>query len=690
MKCNSYAQENEYTFSLYTQDGENYKPIEGTKFVITDLDENPVKGIDGEIIGNLEIINGKEQYTLTSDESGYIRANIPKGSYKAIEVKANERYKFEEDENNRTYYFSIESQTKTCENEWIQDVKGYLWNSMVSVVGTKEGNIVSVGTIMEYSDNITGKNYDGVDLNGDGVIDETSSGDNDGIIVSYDKNGNLLWSETFGGIYDDKFEKIIKTQDEGYVIIGQTSSPVVYLNGSMIQELSRENYDTKGKDGFILKVNSEGKYEWAVRIGGNLDDKITDISESENGDLYIIGDYESEKMNFYDYNVKKSIKGFVKNIGEQNMFVAKYTSKGEFLWCKEISGNDYIEACKIEWYSEGITLAFNYIGSVNFKDKVYQGESLEEMKGMIIRMSLDGDFVWNYDICAIAKNWYDTKNYVKISSIAVSKENEIIVATNCTGKIQAREYAQDEYNDIFTNEYSGICVNIIKLSENGKFVKNIYNMQTDGGSSKNAIVIKNTDIKWTSDDNIIMSGYYCISKTIDVDRDGNTSGNLDFVESSTTSPNGYFIKMNKDGKVEFSDCLYKNERIGSNIGYVNSVCEINGEKIVAVGSYEWKTCTTRNYYEKYSQEKYTTNIKGNLNSFIIYENYQREDEEFLIPCEIIVNNYKKETISPEDYYELPVTGSKERTIIMYLSISLIYIGLYLINYATYKNRKGEV
>ena len=280
----------ENTFILYNQDGESYTPIEGTKFVITDLEGKNVFDVNGQIVGELENINGKELYVLTTNNNGKVSVNLPKGNYKAIKVYENEAYILEENEEHRTYYFDIETYEED-KNEWINGIRGYSWNDIKSTIKTSNNQIVSVGSVSEYSKDVTGEFFDGVDLDNDENIDQKSNGQKDGIIVFYNDKGKYIKSAILGGEDDDSCNQIIQTNDGGYIIIGYVSSTKVTLNGKIIPKLSKNNYDVKGKDGFILKIKSDGEYEWAIRLGGNLNDEIIKITECENGDLGIVGNF---------------------------------------------------------------------------------------------------------------------------------------------------------------------------------------------------------------------------------------------------------------------------------------------------------------------------------------------------------------------------------------------------------------
>ena len=89
-----------------------------------------------------------------------------------------------------------------------------------------------------------------------------------------DKNGNLEWSKRYGGADWDFGNKIIKSKinPNNFYVVGQTY-----------------NYGSVNGDGFVLKINSFGDSLWMKTYGGNLEDKLEDIIQSEDGKLFCIG-----------------------------------------------------------------------------------------------------------------------------------------------------------------------------------------------------------------------------------------------------------------------------------------------------------------------------------------------------------------------------------------------------------------
>lgn len=634
--------ENEPIFTLYKEDGETFNPIEGTKFVITDLEGKNVIGTDGKVVGDLENIEGIDYYVLTTDKKGYIKANLPKGLYKAIEIYAKEGYILEQEEKNRTYYFEIGLQDFDI-NDWIQGVRGYSWNYINSSIGNKKGGIIAVGSISEYEPEVTGGFYNGIDLNSDGIIDEISEGENDGIIISYDENGNYLWSETFGGIYDDCCKQIIQTKDGGYVVIGYISSPVIYLNGKIITDLSKSNYNVANKDGFILKINENGEYEWGTRIGGTLDDEIVKVMEVDDGNIYIIGNFQSDMLNLYEYNSNYKVVNNLKNKGEVNSFIASYSVTGKHNWSKGITGDNYIDICDITQVENNIAVAVNYKGTANLDQNKCNSSYLPDYENaIIINYSMEGRLNWFYDMYSAQSNMYSNYKYIRANSITKTKNNDLIVAISYTDVVKGREDETSEYSTICKSGINGIVSNLIVLSSKGKFIKDLYKLNSQiPGYMENSVMVFN-DVTSTSNNEILLGGYYYSNREIDVDKDGSYQEKYDFKCSSGLSSNGFIIKLDLNGIVNFSDCMNGNNAKVYASSQIVSVNESKDGKIVAGGNFFWNTLTTKNFYNRHSgkdmsKEYYLTKV-GNVDGFVFYET---ENVEILKPEKITVNNYKK-------------------------------------------------
>ncbi|MBE8725374.1 T9SS type A sorting domain-containing protein [Flavobacterium hungaricum] len=108
---------------------------------------------------------------------------------------------------------------------------------------------------------------------------EKSYGNMDYWIVKLDKLGVVEWQKTYGGSYADVLRSMEQTKDGGYILGGYSNSP------------QSGNKTEAGKgigDYWIIKINGTGSIEWQRTYGGNGDNQLYVIHQTED-DGYIVG-----------------------------------------------------------------------------------------------------------------------------------------------------------------------------------------------------------------------------------------------------------------------------------------------------------------------------------------------------------------------------------------------------------------
>lgn len=89
-------------------------------------------------------------------------------------------------------------------------------------------------------------------------------------VISSDEK--LGWDKTFGGSNDDYLRSFIQTDDDGYVIAGETSS-----------------YGTGKADIWIIKIDSKGNKLWDKTFSGIDDDWIYSLIQTDDGGYAVVG-----------------------------------------------------------------------------------------------------------------------------------------------------------------------------------------------------------------------------------------------------------------------------------------------------------------------------------------------------------------------------------------------------------------
>lgn len=213
---------------------------------------------------------------------------------------------------------------------WDKTYGGEKWDRAQSIIETKDGGYLIVGTSDSYSKDNKGINdawIFKIDKKGNKVWEKTYKGNNNGIvnsvietedgyvmagftgsygdydvwIIKIDKNGNEIWNKTFNIKDIDKTTSLLETKD-GYIIAGYT-----------------EPHEGDNCDIWIMKIDKNGNKIWNRMYGGSDWDQTESIIKTKNG--FIIA-----------ANTRSHGKG------GNNIWIIKIDKNGDKIWDKVIGG----------------------------------------------------------------------------------------------------------------------------------------------------------------------------------------------------------------------------------------------------------------------------------------------------------------------------------------------------------------
>ncbi len=515
-------------FKLVKKDAETKRPIANVKFAIYNVDqgEQPAKNSKGEIIGKREIIDGKEYYTLSTNENGEITADLIEGLYKAVEVQAPEKY----DISNGIHYFGIGTSREGKSNliaKWgnLASQSDQKANYYHSVAEMSDGGYVVIGSFENKE----------LDLGNEIII--KNQGNYDGMIIKYNEEGIAQWAKVIGGFEYDEISSISETNDGGFIIGGNFRSSSIDLgNGRYLNNIG-------DMDGMVIKYDANGEVEWEKVIGGYGYDEIKSVSETVNGD-YIVGG------NFYSDEVDLGNGVILKNQCEDNcsdVMLIKYNSKGETLWTGTIGGNDSEEIKAVKGTKDGgfIIGGFFHSNEINLENgMILKNHSTENADGMIIKYDQEGEIEWAN---SVGGNEYD-----EISSIAETTDEEYVAVAYISGEVNL------ENGEVLGNNTNG-CAIIIRYTKSGKIKTSTY-IESDNSLDINSVSA-------TKDGGYILG----------VDFSGNI--NIEGVGNSNTN-NGLIIKYSKEDTI---DCV--RHIVWDRLNSVGLVIETNDGDYIAVGAF---------------------------------------------------------------------------------------------------------
>jgi len=165
--------------------------------------------------------------------------------------------------------------------QWMKHYGGSSWDMGHSLIETPDSGFV-----------IAGETY------------SSGNGNNDIFLMKTNKNGDSLWSKTYGGPAEDVAFDISKCHDGNFIVAGKTNS-----------------FGKGGYDMYLLKINPAGDTLWTKTYGDTLDDFAFSGIEANDHGIVIVGSTR-------DYGV----------VGLDGMLL-KTDSVGNQLWHRTYGGS---------------------------------------------------------------------------------------------------------------------------------------------------------------------------------------------------------------------------------------------------------------------------------------------------------------------------------------------------------------
>ncbi len=166
-------------------------------------------------------------------------------------------------------------------------------------------------------------------------------GQSDYWLVKTDYQHNILWQKVYGGNDWENANKLLKINDQRYLLAGTSSSNA---SGSCLTN----SYGIT--DMWLVFIDSSGNEIWQSRFGGSSNEFLTDALYKD-GFIYLFG-YSSSPSDGNKDAVKK---------GTNDIWVVKIDTLGNKVWDKSLGGGEIDQAPRAEFIGNQIVFSsFNY------------------------------------------------------------------------------------------------------------------------------------------------------------------------------------------------------------------------------------------------------------------------------------------------------------------------------------------
>ncbi len=204
----------------------------------------------------------------------------------------------------------------------------YVWAKVLGGTGQDE----SYSLALDASGNVYTTGFFGgtVDFDpGAGTATRTAAGTVDIFVSKLNTSGSYVWAKSFGGTSDDMGQSITVDGSGNVYTVGKFQGTVDFDPGAgTVNRTSAGNTDL-----FTLKLDASGNYLWAHGMGNTDYDQGKLVKVDGSGNVYTTGIF-SGTVDFDPgagtFNLSSS--------GGTDMYIAKYSAAGNFLWAGSIGG----------------------------------------------------------------------------------------------------------------------------------------------------------------------------------------------------------------------------------------------------------------------------------------------------------------------------------------------------------------
>ncbi|QNF32128.1 hypothetical protein HUW51_05055 [Adhaeribacter swui] len=215
------------------------------------------------------------------------------------------------------------------------------WVIKLSEDGSKAWDKTFGGTDSEYLTSIQQTSDGGYILGGSsasGISGDKSQanrsntrGSTDYWVIKLNADGSKAWDKTIGGSDNDNLASVQQTSDGGYILSGSSSSS----KSGEKSENNREDYNgfSHTNDYWVVKLNANGNKVWDKTFGGDANDRLNSIQQTQDGG-YILGGFSQSGKSGDKTDTKRD-----NSYTYSDYWVVKIDKNGTKKWDTTVGGN---------------------------------------------------------------------------------------------------------------------------------------------------------------------------------------------------------------------------------------------------------------------------------------------------------------------------------------------------------------
>lgn len=374
-----------------------------------------------------------------------------------------------------------------------------IWANVLSGGGASAGTGIGVDGLGNV---YVAGNFNGSDVDFDpsaSTYSFATQGSSDMFLEKFNSSGGFVWAKTFGSAAVAVYPYYMNVSSAGDIVVSGDFNGTVDFDGSaaVANKTPVGNYD-----GFVMKYNASGNYQWAFNVGDANNDYAYALDVDASGNVYVAGSFQNNP----DFDPSAAVNTFSSN-GSADMFLAKYTSAGNFVWVSGAGGSSNDDGYRVK-----VDAAGNVILSGAMTSSTLDADPSAALYTLNKVGSGNADaFIGKYNGTSGAFIWAQNtggSGDVIAYNITSDSQNNIYLAGGFDGSADF-DFSAAGTNSLTTMNSGNTDIFLAKYDLNGGYIlaKNL------GGGSANGD--NAYSINLDASDNIYIAG--CYANTIDFD-----------------------------------------------------------------------------------------------------------------------------------------------------------------------------
>ena len=210
-------------------------------------------------------------------------------------------------------------------------------------------------------------------------------------VVKYNSDGKVLWAKGNSNTLLYTSASSVAADNSGNIYLSGTFQDNTISFGSFV--LTKSTTEHNNVDVFLVKLDESGNVIWAKGIYGEYNEAVNDMAVDLSDNIYLTGFFSGATVTFGNVKLTNNSRG-----GE-DIFIAKSSSTGDFIWAKAVGGpyRDISNSVTVDRYGNVCIGGYFLSPELKFENIILKNPNKQDYgywKNFVAEYNTNGQVLW--------------------------------------------------------------------------------------------------------------------------------------------------------------------------------------------------------------------------------------------------------------------------------------------------------